>query len=257
MLALLAGIGWESLAARLPRPARSAIIVLPLLLFVQGFDRFDRSRFYMAEEFATIVLESLPPDATLSASEDNILFPLMYVHMVEGMRPDVTLLMQGVGQQGQAPGVSVLEAGPLHFTHHPNWKKPDVDVIPVGLTFAARRRGTPKPAILLPPDQLEGESDPRVPKDYLTQNLIGHFHYMQGLTFERVNWQLASEDFALAAASAVDDEVLFYNLGRVYSRNGRIDDAVAAFERFAEIYPRHAAVPSVLETVRTMREGGD
>jgi tetratricopeptide (TPR) repeat protein len=75
------------------------------------------------------------------------------------------------------------------------------------------------------------------------------------LTFERVNWQRASEDFALAAQAAVDDEVLFYNLGRIYTQNGRIDDAIAAFERFAEIYPRHTAVPSVMETVRTMREG--
>ena len=33
-------------------------------------------------------------------------------------------------------------------------------------------------------DRLEDELDPRVPKDYLTQNLIGNFHQMLAMTVE-------------------------------------------------------------------------
>jgi tetratricopeptide (TPR) repeat protein len=45
----------------------------------------------------------------------------------------------------------------------------------------------------------------------------------------------------LAAAASPDNDVLFYNLGLIYSRDGLFDDAVAAFRRSDEINPRHLA----------------
>lgn len=45
---------------------------------------------------------------------------------------------------------------------------------------------------------MEGESDPAVPKDYLTQNPIGHFHYMLGVTLEPQDWIRAESEFAMA-----------------------------------------------------------
>jgi len=77
-----------------------------------------------------------------------------------------------------------------------------------------------------------------VPKDYLTQNLIGNFHQMLGVTWEPRDWPRARREFEEAAAAAPDNDVLFYNLGLVYRRNGLLDEALAAFRRSARINPR-------------------
>lgn len=86
---------------------------------------------------------------------------------------------------------------------------------------------------------LAGEDDPGVPKDYLTQNLIGHFHYMLGVSFEPRDWLRARRELEAAARPAPENDVLFYNLGLIYARNGLLDDATAAFERAHAINPRH------------------
>ena len=75
----------------------------------------------------------------------------------------------------------------------------------------------------------------------LTQNLIGNFHYMRGVTFENRNWPAARREFTLAAAAAPNNDVLFYNLGLIFRRNGLLDESVAAFHRSAEINPREIA----------------
>ena len=88
---------------------------------------------------------------------------------------------------------------------------------------------------------LPGEDDAKVPKDYLTANLVGQLHYMLGFTFEQRDWRRAREQFDLAAAASPDNDVLFYNLGLIYERNGLFDEALAAFARSQAINPRHVA----------------
>jgi tetratricopeptide (TPR) repeat protein len=90
-------------------------------------------------------------------------------------------------------------------------------------------------------DRLEGELDPRVPKDYLTQNLIGNFHQLLGMTWETRDWPRARRELDEAARAAPDNDVLFYNLGLIYRRNGLLEDARDAFRRSAEINPREIA----------------
>ena len=89
-----------------------------------------------------------------------------------------------------------------------------------------------------PRGKLMGAADARVPKDYLTQNLIGHYHFMLGNTFARLDWSRAEEELDDAAAAAPENDVLFYNLGLVYTRNGLYDEALAAFEHSHTINPR-------------------
>jgi tetratricopeptide (TPR) repeat protein len=62
---------------------------------------------------------------------------------------------------------------------------------------------------------------------------------MLGVTFEPIDWERAQREFDAAARAAPENDVLFYNLGLVYRRNGRLDQAVAAFERAHAINPRH------------------
>src|SRR5205814_5977472 len=116
-----------------------------------------------------------------------------------------------------------------------------LDIVPVGLVFRALRAGSPVPPPPPLPRELEGEDDPRVPRDYLTRNLIGHFHYMLGSTAEARDWAEAQREFAKAAAASPDNDVLFYNLGLIYRREGLFDESLAFFQRSQAINPRHIA----------------
>jgi len=244
MAALLAGLGCDLLTKRIPRRLGWLAMIVPVALLLSGWKANDRSRYRIAEDFSGTVLRSLPPGAHLIATDDNILFASMYLHFVEKVRPDVDLILQGVGDADLPPLKFNPDTDPVFLTHHPNWNVPGLDLVPVGLTFRAWRAGRPWPEPVLPPPLLDGEHDPSVPKDYLTQNLIGQFHYMLGVTFENRDWLKGREEFRLAAALAPDNDVLFYNLGLIYHRNGLLDDSLRAFKRSQAINPRHLASAS-------------
>jgi tetratricopeptide (TPR) repeat protein len=241
MAALLAGFGAGALLPRLPRILRGLPLVLPLVMVLDGAPRFDRSRFAIAEAFSRAVLLALPPGATLVATDDNVLFALIYLHHGLGLRPDVALVMQGVSGMTPPPLRFDPDRDPVFFTHHPNWQVPGLAIVPRGLVFQAWRSGMPPPPPLLAPDMLPGEGDPGVPKDYLTRNLIGHFHYMLGVTFEARDWVRARRELGAAEAAAPDNDVLFYNLGLILARAGMLEEARAAFARCHAINPRHLA----------------
>jgi tetratricopeptide (TPR) repeat protein len=241
MAALLAGLGCRAALSVLPPALRLAPLAIPAILLVSGWRAADRSDYRIADAFSRAVLQSLPPGASVIATDDNVLFVLIYLTMVERLRPDVQLILQGGGAAELPPLRFNPDADAVFFTHHPNWQRPDLDIVPVGLLFRAQRAGRPAPEPLLPLVELPGEADADVPKDYLTQNLIGQLHYMRGVTFEQRDWRRARAAFDRAAAAAPDNDVLFYNLGLIYQRNGLLDDALAAFARARAINPRYIA----------------
>jgi len=249
--ALLAAVGLDEalralrrLSARVATAAAGLVVLGAVTLLILRFPEHDRSRYRIAEDYSRALLAQLPPGAHLAASDDNILFVLIYLQLVEGARPDIDLILQGVG--GELPPLRFdPDREPLFFSHHPNWQNPALDVVSVGLVFRVVRRGAPPPPRHLPAKlQLEGENDPGVPKDYLTRNLIGEFHFMLGVTFERSEPSRALAEFEVAARAAPDNDVLFYNLGLVYERMGLPDQALTAFERSAAINPREIPGPS-------------
>lgn len=248
--ALLAALGLEAglaaLAARRPRLATTAggaALAATLLLVPFRFGAFDRSGYAIAESYSRTLLASLPPGGHLAASDDNILFVLLYLQQVERVRPDVDLIAQGVGGE-LPPLVFDPDRAALFFTHHPNWQLAALDVVPVGLAYRVVRAGRQSEPLPLARQRLEGEDDPRVPKDYLTRNLIGEFHFMLGVTHERRDRARALAELAAAARAAPDNDVLFYNLGLVYDRMGLGTAALAAFERSAAINPRPLPGPA-------------
>lgn len=246
--ALLAGAGLQAALTLLGRHRRllgRILLALSSLLvaarFATEWKAQDRSRYRIAEDYSRRLLASLPPGADLAASDDNILFVLLYLHHVEGLRPDVRLLAQGVAEAHLPPLRFDPDESRLFFTHHPNWRQAELDVVPEGLAFHVVRRGTPPRVVDIGSRELDGENDPEVPKDYLTRNLIGEFHFMLGLGLEATDWTEALGEFERAATSAPDNDVLFYNLGLVYARNADLPRALAAFERSAAIQPRPLA----------------
>ena len=243
MIAVLAGWGCQAVLERVPPRVRALVFLPPLTLLLTGFSSFDRSRYRIAEDYSGIILRTIPPGSRLIASDDNILFVLMYLNLGEGRRPDVDLILEGIGGARLPPLAFNPDRDPVFLTHHPNWNVAGLEMVPSGLLFRPWRTGRPWPPPLDVPEFLEGERDLRVPKDYLTQNLIGNFHYMRGVTFEARDWPSARREFRLATAAAPNNDVLFYNLGLIFRRNGLYEDSLAAFRRSAEINPRE--IPSL------------
>jgi tetratricopeptide (TPR) repeat protein len=246
MGAVLAGLGLQALLERLSVPAAWrflawAPLAVPLAGLALHWSEFDRSRYRIADDFSRKLLATLPPGSHLAATDDNILFVLIYLKFVEGLRPDLDLILQGVG----GANLPNLRFNPdeegLFFTHHPNWRNEQLAVVPVGLVFQIARAGGPPPPLRLPEGELEGADDPDVPKDYLTQNLVGQWHYMLGTSFEATSWRRAWSEYQAAMRAAPENDVLFYNLGLIYSGNGLWDEALAMFQRSYEINPRHIA----------------
>ena len=254
MAALLAGLGAQEIFGRMRR-LRWLPLVLPAIMLIHGFRDADRSRYNIAEDFARRVFRALPPGAHISATDDNILFVLIYLHLVERLRPDVDLILQGVGGADLPPLRFDPDADPLFFTHHPNWSLPALDVLPVGPVFRIWRAGGSPPKIDVGEPFLAGELDPRVPKDYLTQNLVGHHHFMRGQTFESMGrWNDAEAEYLKAAAASPNNDVLFYNLGLIYRRAGHLPEAEAAFKRSEAINPRYIASNSKPRAADRIRE---
>jgi len=242
-VALLAAWGWETLSAATRSSAfvRALPLLAPLVLLLSGWRSADRSRYAVADDYSRTLLATLPPGSQLIASDDNVLFVLMYLSLGEGVRPDVNLVLEGVG--GKLPPLAFdPDRDPVYLTHYPNWRAPQLDAVPVGIAFRAWRVGSPRPEPSPVKDRLEGELDPGVPKDYLTRNLIGNFHQLLGMTWETRDWARARRELDEAARAAPDNDVLFYNLGLIYRRNGLLEEARAAFRRSAEINPRE--IPS-------------
>ncbi|MFC1851067.1 protein O-mannosyl-transferase family [candidate division CSSED10-310 bacterium] len=253
-VALLAGFGTRYILKWLPRWSRGAVFLLPAVMLFWQWHMFDRSNFRVADDFSRQIMSTLPPGSHLIASDDNILFSLIYLHLVEGVRPDINLVLEGVSGSGLPPLKFNPAEEPVFFTHHPNWTLPRAKIVPVGLVYRIWRTDLEPLSVSWPWTSLSGEDDPHVPKDYLTQNLIGHFHFMLGVTLEEKNWLAAEREFQLAQQKAPYDDVLFYNLGLIYHRNGYLQKTRAVFVRSFQINPRKIASKSDVRALDRIKE---
>jgi len=65
------------------------IIVVPFNLWIQNFESHDRSGNYVAWDYSYNLLETCEPNAIIYTNGDNDTFPLWYLQVVEGVRPDI------------------------------------------------------------------------------------------------------------------------------------------------------------------------
>ncbi|HEY4061739.1 MAG TPA: DUF2723 domain-containing protein [Puia sp.] len=69
------------------------LLAVPVLMASQEWNDHDRSKKTLARDLAIDYLESCPPNAILFSFEDNDTYPLWYAQEVEGIRPDVRIMI--------------------------------------------------------------------------------------------------------------------------------------------------------------------
>lgn len=91
-VALAAGIGAASLLARTSRGrpwAAAALCAIPVVAVLHHRPSLDRSRFFVAHDYARDALAGVAPDGLLLTADWQLYSPLLYFQAVEGWRPDV------------------------------------------------------------------------------------------------------------------------------------------------------------------------
>ncbi len=89
----------ELIEKLLKRPIHSLIIAtiitlaIPGIMILENWDDHDRSGRYYSLDGAINTLESCPPNAILFTGGDNDTYPLWYAQEVEGIRPDVRVIV--------------------------------------------------------------------------------------------------------------------------------------------------------------------
>jgi hypothetical protein len=73
--------------------ALACLIAVPVLMASQEWDDHDRSKKVLAKDLAKDYLESCAPNAILFTTADNDTYPLWYAQEVEGIRPDVRVMI--------------------------------------------------------------------------------------------------------------------------------------------------------------------
>ena len=132
------------------------VMLLPLLPIVTHYSRCNYSNYWYAEDHARNTLACLLPNAIIFPSGDHSTFPLMYLTMVEGQRPDVRIadkygyidpalldeIAAKVGEPVRLQSESEKEAFIIRNAHRPIYyttrKNPPVDnaaMVPVGITY--------------------------------------------------------------------------------------------------------------------------
>jgi len=207
-----------------------------VLLFATGWARFDRRNDRIADTVARAILDQVPLGGILLAADDSVLYPLLYVTLVEGHRADVRVALLNSVALPTAADFDP-QATPVVFTHPPDLADDGLVAVPVGLTFRLWKRDLPPPPASPVVEEVPGIGDIVAP-DVLTRHLIGHVHFTQGLTLADTDWARARRHFERAAAVAADHDALQFNLGVFYLRRGMMAEGIAALEQADRISPR-------------------
>jgi tetratricopeptide (TPR) repeat protein len=167
--------------------------------------------------------------------EDNVVFPLSYLHYVEGRRPDVELVMQGINRLDQ---MRIDPSNiPTYLSHPRELGMPALELVTDGLVFRlmpadsdfAGRNWEGLPSF----DAVEGPSALR----YLDRSLIGNYYFLKAINLEPRDREAAMTAVRTLRAVSFDNAVNQVNAGLLFERNLLFREAFEAFDSAARIDP--------------------
>lgn len=234
-LAAGVGLGWvcglvsgraEGLAGRVCA-GTAGVVALAAVGFVclAHYHPSDKSRLYFGEDINRSILEDLPRDAVLLARGDDHTGPLTYLHVVEGVRPDIALVP--IAQQ-KVPAWPDATQHDFYITQK-DQNVPYKDKLQraEGLVYhLVPRKDTPKPTLRWRDYAIRGLDDPELYLEDHAQELVSEFYFLKGQNLKSSDRAAAREAFIRSARVAPGHASTHVNTATALLETGWTEDAV-------------------------------
>lgn len=240
--------------------AVAMLAALAAMSLVRNFSRASQRGVVIARDYGLNILSSVESDAILFTSADNEDFPTMYLHDVEGVRPDISLfnLASNLGRMRRFLGLSesLREENPallrrmvVERTHRPVYftkehmsmrtdplQIDDLNLMPFGLVYLLKRKDGQTLKEQLPWSRYREEQlvSSRQFRDYRARMMVANYHLSKGEDlWIREDTTAALREFALARAGIEDvDKASIHNsMGVFFRRIGWLEGAGLEYER--------------------------
>ena len=274
---LAATLAWLMREVNWPRnvPALGAVLLLASLAAWNGPQNYRRGDTTVLD-YASDVLETLAPNAVYFGGGDHTVFPLMYLKIVEGRRPDVLI--------ANRYGYPAAELYALVGEHAPSTRPSEAEE--ERLFASALAVGRPVYSVV---PRLEGSRRMvyegllyrfvRADEAYVADADWSDYHWpARGTVNTRGDWsnelvayeyfsargrlllahgdeQRGTESLKRAEDFIHDDKTAWNNIGIAFGRHGLLNDASESFSRALDSDPEF--VPALMNLARCRLEQGD
>ena len=224
------------------------LALIPTLCLFVHVEENNRSRNTLLQSYVEQVFSHLPQGACLYSVGDNHFFSLLYYHLVEGHRPDVTLLNPEMGIGDRAMLTSSIRETHLYSTHYVKTEG-RLRCHPAGLLFKISEQS--EMGEIKWKDFTDVEvSNARSP---LEKILLAEYYHRRSLYHENRNELELSMSWArkMETVSEGYDQTLMLT-GCVYMKKGMTSDAIRCFESALEINPRNAVSRFYIENYKNL-----
>lgn len=264
VIVLLFAAGFSKLAGKRPRVAVIAAAALLALSIAGNYYPNDRSSDRIAYHYADNLLGPVPEGSAILVKGDNQIFTSLYLHAVEGFRPDLSLydaygdlaldLRSFAGfrdAERSLPAAQVCEVHPACFLgtapdrYYGEWAK---NAQLAGILHAiGGRPGSAESASFWGLYDLQGVDDPHVFKRIMSQEIAASYH------FYRAKYYIERNDKAgwlkhLRLASRAGEQVHFVRakVADEYAQAGMMNEALREFEAARRLNPNDADIHNQL-----------
>ncbi len=237
----------------------AAVIVAPLVAagpVIQGashWDRCDYSNYWYAYDHAKNLLNCMMPNALVFPYGDYNAFPLVYLQMVEGHRPDVLIatytghVRPELYRQRPANSPDSIVTWLIKNARRPAYctverpsPVPPAKFVPAGLLYYLKPpRVTFDGSALLDECDYRNTRQPTV-RDLAADTIMIHYHLFKGLNeLEHGDRETGLEDLRAAGRLGHGIKGVQNKVGAFMFRNGVVDEAIRYCEQAAGLDPRY------------------
>jgi Tfp pilus assembly protein PilF len=239
---------------RVLRPALG--LLLPMLALVplyRNFPENDRSRDYLAADLGVNILTTLEPGAVVLTSRDTPTFSLAYARIVDGLRPDVSLIHNGPADMFRyldpPPGPMDPQARPIYgvtaadLPQLPGWKAHQA-----GIVYQLRHAplGTDQRMRIWAQYSLRGLDGESWRRDFFLRELVRNYAAARGNLAQDLARQGRFQLALREGESALAMDTTFFgghlSLGNVYFQMGSYEQAARSYEQALRWSPDNAEI---------------
>ena len=261
-LALFMGFALEDLGRRLARlfgNASGLVVAVGVVavVLVGNYEKSDRSRNWVPYNYGVEILRGLPANAVLVTEGDDASYIIDYLKRVEGMRPDVDLYNRiGRGTDLLRPGehqtgfkslnsrrakrereLILTGVRPVFYLVPRQMPVEDYTFVPVGLYYQARPKASLGDSVKVNID-FENARSADFYRDPWVRKIQSNYWFMLGEHLRALGRdERALEAYEKAAEIARDSRTVRFNVGLMYFRQKRLEEAAGHLKASLEIDP--------------------